>query len=142
TATHFIYLEVSGDRLNYGFIRRTSATQVIFQPQTTTTITGTFAGIDVPPEDRYYRIRMYLLSFPPCGSGQYYSPGYLLCGLGTPTVVPTVTRTLTPTPTSCAAAAPYPVPIAEEAAAAQGSGVYTFGGLSSGGAVANSYRYD
>ena len=63
TATHFIYLEVSSDGITYGFIRRTSATDVIFQPGVTTPITGTFTGMDVPPPNMYYRIRAFVIAF-------------------------------------------------------------------------------
>lgn len=94
-ATHFIYLEVSTDGVNFSFISRTSAENVVFQPGDNY-ISGTFTNQSVDPSVQYYRIRAWILPFTPCTNFNIYSPAYGICG---PTATPTATYTPSDTPT-------------------------------------------
>src|SRR6476660_7888241 len=49
TSTYLVYLEGAADGIIWGSARRGSATGIIFQPDVTTTITGTFSGVAMPP---------------------------------------------------------------------------------------------
>src|SRR5436190_2724328 len=93
-ATHFIYLEVSTDGVNFSFISRTSAENVVFQPGDNY-INGMFTNQSVDPSVQYYRIRAWILPYTPCSDFNIYSPAYGICG---PTGTPTASYTPSDTP--------------------------------------------
>lgn len=110
-ATHFIYLEVSTDGVNFNFISRTSAENVVFQPGDNY-ISGTFTNQSVDASVQYYRIRAWILPFTPCTNFNIYSPAYAICGpTSTPTATytPTDSSTYTSTPTSTSSFTNTPV---------------------------------